>query len=386
MNAFELYDRGEVSRALTLLREMPDDPAAQALVDLTENRPAAVLCRPVESEDPRYWELRSIAAWRAGDVAELGRAVARISDVLGPESDPDELDELTALLAVAELAEGDLLRRTSVGAPIRAPFDPSLSHVVVEMDINGATARMIVDTGAEMTLVDRTFAGRAGIRFPTRGTVTAGTNDGDVAMSIGMVDRIAFLGIEWSDVPALVVDLSRLRNKLGVDGILGVQDLLSSFALRIDYQAGEMARLDRCTGDGWLLYYTQGRSLISVEGYMEGGTTGLFRVDTGGARSVLTKEYVASSLEGGTNWQVSGAREEVRKVFTESVRERRYVSRLRFLPAGSTGGLELSDVPVDTTMADELIAYAGKLGADAFQGRVLELDYPACRLRLAPLD
>ena len=385
MNAFDRYDNGEISLALRQLREQSGDPAARALVDLTENRPADVPQTAVESNDARYWELRSIAAWRTGDVAELRRAVRRASQ-LAETSDTADVDDLAALLAVAESAKSDKMRRAEAKAPLASAFDPSLSHVVVEIEINGETARMIVDTGAEMSLLDQGFADRIGVRFPSRSTLSAGTNTGHVDMSVGMVNHMAFLGIEWSDVPALVVGLSHLRDEFGVDGVLGVQDVLSGFVLSIDYPQGRIERHAETNLDGWPIYFTQGRALISAEGRMEGGPTGLFRIDTGGARSVLTKQYLSCSVTQGATWNVSEEQSDVRKVVTEQIRRRRHVARLTFLPAGLAGAVSLHDVPVDTTAADELIAYAGKLGADALKGRVLELDYPSCRLRLAPLD
>jgi hypothetical protein len=300
--------------------------------------------------------------------------------------DVDDTDDLAALAAVAELTGGDQMRRADIGTPIPTGFEPSLSHVVVEMEINGEVSRMIVDTGAEMSLLDQTFADKVDVRFPSSGGVSAGTNTGHVDMAVGMIDRVACLGIEWRDVPALVADLSHLRDKLDVDGILGVQDVLSGFVLRVDYRQGRIERHAETHPDGWPIYFTQGRSLISGEGRMAGGPTGLFRIDTGGARSVLTKEYLSRSRKHGATWDVSEEQSDVRKVVTEQVRRRRYVSRLRFVPSGLTGSLSLHDVPVDTTAADELIAYAGKLGADAFAGCILELDYPACRLRLSSLD
>ena len=204
-------------------------------------------------------------------------------------------------------------------------------------------------------------------------------------MAAGLAERVAFLGVEWGAVPFLVTDLSGPKRKIGVDGILGVQDLMGDRRIRIDYERGEISQLAGGLSDGWPIYFTQGRALVSVEGRMDQGLSGLFRIDTGGARSMLTKEYLEASLTSGARWNVGTAQRETRLVFREAVRERRYVAELLFRPEPSSQGVPLSDVPVDTTAADDVIAYAGKLGADAFAGRVLELDYPACRMRLAPL-
>jgi len=48
--------------------------------------------------------------------------------------------------------------------------------------------------------------------------------------------------------------------------------------------------------------------------------------------------------------------------------------------------LTLTNLPVDTTAADTLIKYAGKLGADAFAGRRVEFDYPASKVRISGLE
>ncbi len=382
---FERYDEGHISKALSQLRQLGDHPAAQALVALTENRVSDVLSYREDSDDVMAWYLRAIAAWRLGDTAALRHAVSRAVAV-ATEEEAEQIDELSAFLEIAEAATTQRIRVATDNGAISASFDPSRTHVVCDMTLNGEMLQMIVDTGAEMPLIDQGVAERIGVRFPSSRTVAAGTNTGEVAMSLGLVDAWQWLGISWRDVPVLAVDLAHMRRKLGCDGVMGVQDLLSHFALRIDYTRGETTRLQTSRAEGWPLFFTQGRTLISVEGRMDGGSTGLFRIDTGGAKSGLTKEYLAASLAQDAAWDVSEEVSEVRKVVTEQIRQRRYVKQLRFHPADSSESLLLHDVPVDTTMADDLIAYAGKLGADAFAGRVLELDYPACRLRLSSMQ
>jgi len=381
IEAFELYHKGYISDALKLL-EGSSDPAAKALVALTRNRPGEVLQEPMPTECAAL-EYRAVAAWRTGDRADLILAVERL---LASSYEVEGIQDLAMFSSLAQAARGDRMRTTILDVPASAPFDPELSHVIVDVEVNGEVVRFCYDTGAEMTVVNASIAKRLGIKRVNHAAASVGTNAGEIDMCGGLISRLRFLGLAWADVPVLVTDLSTLKARLNIDGVLGVQDLLSDCVLRVDYPRGEITRRELSSGEGWPIHFTQGRSLISLEGRMEGGPQGSFRIDTGGGRSVLTKEYLAAALERGADWEISTPLSVVRKEVTESIRERSELSHLRFHPLEGSASLDLSRIPVDTTAADSLIVYAGKLGATAFKGRVLELDYPACRMRLTPCN
>jgi hypothetical protein len=177
--------------------------------------------------------------------------------------------------------------------------------------------------------------------------------------------------------------LSGLKEALRCVGILGVQDLLSEFVLILDYANGQITLSEHSWDRGWPIYFVRGRAKIAVEGGMEGGSGGLFRIDTGSNCCELTDAYVDRALADGATWDVSELNQ-VTAVAIGRARERqeRTLRRARFRFADGQTCLSLEQLPVGTWLPDRSIAYAGKLGGNAFRGRILELDYPSCRMRL----
>ncbi|MFC2095132.1 hypothetical protein ACFLSW_01680 [Candidatus Bipolaricaulota bacterium] len=163
--------------------------------------------------------------------------------------------------------------------------------------------------------------------------------------------------------------------------------LLSEHVLAIDYQRGEIRCSTNSAQEGWPIYFVHGKPKIAVEGNMEGASRELFRIDTGSDCCELTDAYVDSALAGGALWDVSDPRKETAAAIGEAQeREERLLADTRFRPVGGWYCLSLRGLPIGTWLPDLVISYAGKLGSDAFRGRVLELDYPACRMRLSPLE
>lgn len=328
-------------------------------------------------DDADFLRHRAVAAWRTGRGADLAAAVGRLDRL-----NAGDLGELKALAALGRAARDQRLRQPVLDGPGATSFDPRMRVPVIEVKVNGEAQRFFLDTGAEISVIDARAADRLAVRRPEGAEVTTHGNTGDVRTPMGLVARLEALGRAVEEVPVIVADLSNLPPQLGVSGILGAQDLFREGVLGVDYVAGRITRSASSSQDGMPIAFPYGRAIVAVEAAVEGGPVGLFRVDTGGRRSVLTNEYVDAALAAGARWTVSAPQAvEVRGIGAAS-RPRRTLSAGRFCSAGLRTCVDLADVPVDTTSADSLIAYAGKLGADAFAGRRLELDYTALRVRL----
>ena len=377
--ALAIYKEGRMAEALERLRKASDVPAARGLLALTENRPEAVLGDTAQ-QDPISLRHKAQAAWRAGDGEALARATERL---LFRQPDDPESKELFAMAALARSARGGRLRRVISDRPTAAAIEPRFGVPIIEGTIGEEKTRFILDTGAEISVIDEGAAERLGIRRPEGAEVTVSSNTGEITSHFGLASRIEVLGLAMEEVPFVLADLSALPPKLGVSGILGAQDLFGSDVLTIDYIQGQVSRgAESAAEQGWPLTFVFGRTIVAVEGDLEGGPRGLFRIDTGGRRSVITNEYVDKALARGAAWQVSEPEAVEVRAIGKSRRQRRILAKGRFRPVEGGPSIELTDVPVDTTSADSLITYAGKLGADAFAGKVLVLDYPACRMRL----
>jgi hypothetical protein len=368
------YDAGNFGAVLPNLRASAV-PAARALAALTDNHPQQVLDQPV-SDDPHLLGYRALAAWRLGDGDALHDAVKRL-----PSADPLRA-ELSAMAAVSLAAKNHRLRLSDRGSPVPHAFDPKMKVPIIEARVGDRVGRFFFDTGAEVTVVDQAFAKSVGVRTPEGATVTLSGNAGETTSQLGVLDRLELLGVAVSEVPVVIADLSSLPPKLGVVGIIGVQDLLSNEVIAIDYAQGQIERLPQSRDEGWPIYFVKGRAIVAAEGRLVGGSPALFRFDTGGRNSVLATTYLDTARAAGVALEVSEPESVEVKAIGRSERQRRRVASAQLCFAETGGCMTLTDLPVDTTPADSLIAYGGKLGADAFVGRVVELDYPAGKVRI----
>lgn len=80
-------------------------------------------------------------------------------------------------------------------------------HFYADVRINGATTRMLVDTGASSVVLNRGDAQRAGLSA-RRGefSVTAQTAGGDIALKPVTIDRMALGSVSSRNVPALIAE------------------------------------------------------------------------------------------------------------------------------------------------------------------------------------
>lgn len=120
----------------------------------------------------------------------------------------------------------------------RVPFHSAANGVILlEAQVNGKPAVLLLDTGANLTIISQQAAGLPDVKLhalaPNR---TTGSN-GDYVRShvdLGLGER------HFMDHPIIVMDMSDASKRLWtrIDGLLG-QDVLRQFsAVRIDYQHG----------------------------------------------------------------------------------------------------------------------------------------------------
>ncbi|QKZ14921.1 retropepsin-like aspartic protease [Spirosoma sp. KUDC1026] len=103
------------------------------------------------------------------------------------------------------------------------------SHPVIEVQINGRICRLVLDTGAQSTLLSRRFAKQLGAKKLTE--MTLSNYDGkNVPGSLLLLDSLILGGLTIKNLPAVAAGLSFP----GIDGLLG-WDVLRQFAITIDY-------------------------------------------------------------------------------------------------------------------------------------------------------
>ena len=192
---------------------------------------------------------------RGGDRTDQGRAdesgaEARRFDARGSGTYPSEAGsadagvELDASVLAARPAPRPAQRRTA--AAVRSPGGECVVPLVrqpsgallVEADLNGVGMALLVDTGATITVLNRTAASLAGLRI-LEGRLRAQTANGPTEMSLGWVDDVVLGGRVLEGLRVAVCD-----ECISVgDGLLGV-DVQGTFDLQVDVAARQLLFAD----------------------------------------------------------------------------------------------------------------------------------------------
>jgi clan AA aspartic protease (TIGR02281 family) len=125
------------------------------------------------------------------------------------------------------------------GEGIAIPLTKVGRSLVVRAKLNGVReARLIVDTGAEITMLSHAVAVDAGLLpSQTVATVTLNTAGGSVRADVFRVGSVSLGDAEARDVTTAVHDLSDAPP--GIDGLLGLT-FLDRFLVTLDMQKGEL--------------------------------------------------------------------------------------------------------------------------------------------------
>lgn len=138
-------------------------------------------------------------------LAIIGMAMLALAFLGGGQ----EADPVPVALASADAAD---TRETGIQAAGNgsASFSTTRAadgHFYADVRINGATSRMLIDTGATRVVLTRADAQRAGIQArPGDFTATAQTAGGQIALKPVTIDRMALGPVDSRNVAAMVAE------------------------------------------------------------------------------------------------------------------------------------------------------------------------------------
>lgn len=159
-------------------------------------------------------------------------------DSPGTKIDDKEKEKLTKRLATlqARQKEPAVCRITTKLTETETELEPMLDrpgHVRgygLTVKVNGASARLLLDTGASGISIDQNLAEKAGVKKLVD-TTTGGIGDEhDVASYIGRADKIRIGNLEFENCQ---VDVLKERSIVGDDGLIGA-DVFRSFLIDIN--------------------------------------------------------------------------------------------------------------------------------------------------------
>jgi predicted aspartyl protease len=237
--------------------------------------------------------LESIAtAYRADNqYSDAARAYAELFDRFADQLDHFPADDA----ALARILSGTPPQMISWHGPVRLKTSTNpIGSRVAELVVNGVRAPWLLDTGANQSLVSRTFAERLGV-MPLQGVapVGSGVTGRQSSVRAAVLPAMQVGGAALTNVVLLVIDDENLRIGSGPDAyqinaILGYPILKALGVVtftRDEFLAGEAAEAN---GQGVRMYM---RGLTpAIECEVEGRPL-LFTLDTGASSSDLSVRY-----------------------------------------------------------------------------------------------
>ncbi|NVO32249.1 pepsin/retropepsin-like aspartic protease family protein [Hymenobacter lapidiphilus] len=196
---------------------------------------------PVESsrlvsQTPEGGNMRYVCAF-----THRGKLVPKEVDMLlSPEGKFLELNLVKAEAKRIDTRFGpqDLTTPPSVEAPMRLVG----GLIVVEAEVNGRRGAFVLDSGAPSLLLNQREFAAPGSQATLSVGGPQGVNGTVGGASYCAVQRFDWAGISFQNKETLTLDLAKIEQKLGGTVLLGIigQNLLSQYALTLDYRAGRV--------------------------------------------------------------------------------------------------------------------------------------------------
>jgi hypothetical protein len=217
---FLLYQRGEETRALALLREAKRGGADLPMLDFTLERLARAEPTPDVARAPAAVEARGRELRDAG-----APGVAAASPA--PSLDAGDADAATRVAAAAP--------------PCTIPLDGHATGTRrLRVQVGDAVLSLVFDTGASITSLTPDALARTGIAADTSRPIRAHTAGGVVRMPTAQLPTLTVAG---RTVGPLTIAVCEGCASLGTDGLFGL-DAQAALGLELDVRRGEARVLD----------------------------------------------------------------------------------------------------------------------------------------------
>jgi predicted aspartyl protease len=125
-------------------------------------------------------------------------------------------------------------------APSGAVIPYNGGPLVIDAAINGVPVRLMLDTGAERTLITHAALARAGIDLSTGTPVQIRGVTGDAAATLVSIPRLDIAGTRIGPLPVIAHTLASPN----IDGLLG-RDVLDGFTVTVDAAASRATLIPR---------------------------------------------------------------------------------------------------------------------------------------------
>ena len=210
----------------------------------------------------------------------------------------------------------------------------------MEAEVNGRRGAFVLDSGAPSLLLNQREFAPPGSRSTLAVGGPQGVNGMVGGASYCAVQRFDWAGISFQNKEIVTLDLANIEKELGVPVLLGVigQNLLSQYALTLDYRAGRVLLRKPGPADATdappllRLPFTLRGHLPVIEA-MVGGQTFQLGLDCGAQTNLLSPQYeplFASKLRQRKTVTVRGAGQDWRSVVSGRIPELQLLGGLLF--------------------------------------------------------
>ena len=121
-------------------------------------------------------------------------------------------------------------------APVVLPFELRGELILLNAEVNGQNARLILDTGSGISVLDTAFARQAGVELSNQQVRAQGSRS--VTTRVGTARMVKLGTVAMENLRIAVVDLGAVQERLGYDvrGTIGYE-LFTRYVAAVDYDA-----------------------------------------------------------------------------------------------------------------------------------------------------
>jgi clan AA aspartic protease (TIGR02281 family) len=165
-------------------------------------------------------------------LADVERLFEKIEEQAPAEQGKDETPP-EAEKEIEPKSSEETGEEASEGVMTIVRFSSANGHITVPVVLNGfLTAKVLVDTGAGITIISRELAGELGIEKRSANSITLKTMAMDIQAQMARLDSIRVGDLSRDNFPVAITDLP-LGERTQFAGILGM-DFLNNYKIHID--------------------------------------------------------------------------------------------------------------------------------------------------------
>ena len=194
---------------------------------------------------------------------------------------------LAQILLASNSFTAPAIRRTQ---SIEVPFIFTEDEIIVEAKVNGKPLKMLLDTGADVCIINRAVADRIGLKFNRKPVRLRGVGMGMAQAYLTKIQQLDIGQISGKDLFTLVTETTPKIGDKAIDGIIGFE-FLKDKIFQIDY-AGQMLRFYNASLYRKTDAQSERRSVLTfrlrekrdmpvIDGVMVNGKTIVLGIDTG---------------------------------------------------------------------------------------------------------